>query len=144
MTVKEENEKKKEYLRQYRRAEEEFSRLDIELRELRRITSLKPMSYDGMPHGSGGAGDLSDFAVKADQIWKKLIKAGYRRIKIFKEIRDRIEALPDEKQKSVLVYRYIKGMGWEEIAVKMGYTYRNVTKIHGKALENLRTNEKSS
>lgn len=142
MTV--ENERKKEYLRRYRKAEEELERLDVELRELRRITALKPMSYDGMPHGSGGAGDLSDFAVKADRLRKKIIKAGYQRIRVFKEIRDRIEALPDEKQKSVLIYRYIKGMGWEEIAVKMGYTYRNVTKIHGKALENLRINEKSS
>lgn len=136
MTV--ENERKKEYLRRYRKAEEELERLDVELRELRRITALKPMSYDGMPHGSGGAGDLSDFAVKADRLRKKIIKAGYQRIRVFKEIRDRIEALPDEKQKSVLIYRYIKGMGWEEIAVKMGYTYRHITRLHGEALSELK------
>lgn len=136
MTV--ENERKKEYLRRYRKAEEELERLDVELRELRRITALKPMSYDGMPHGSGGAGDLSDFAVKADRLRKKIIKAGYQRIRVFKEIRDRIEALPDEKQKSVLIYRYIKGMGWEEIAVKIGYTYRHTIRIHGYALSALK------
>lgn len=138
MSIKEDNERKKEYLRRYRKAEEEVSRLNIEYQELRRITALKPISYDGMSHGGAGAGDLSNFAVKADKIKKKLLKACYLRIKIFKEIRDRIEALEDETQKSLLIYRYIKGMGWEEIAVKMGYTYRNAIKIHGKALQNLK------
>lgn len=138
MSIKEENERKKEYLRRYHKAEMEVQRLDIELQELRRITSLKPISYDGMPHGSMGAGDLSDFAVKADKLRKKLQKARYKRIKVFKEIRDRIGSLESENQKAVLTYRYIKWMEWEEIADKMKYGRRNVTKIHGKALENLK------
>ena len=28
------------------------------------------------------------------------------------------------------------GMKWEEIAIKMEYTYRNIIKIHGRALSN--------
>ena len=35
---------------------------------------------------------------------------------------------------TVLKYRYLEHLQWEEIAVKMNYSYRGVTKIHGKAL----------
>lgn len=64
------------------------------------------------------------------------MKARYQKINKLKNIRDRIERMSDENEKDVLFYRYIKGMKWEEIAVKMMYTYRNVTKIHGRALKN--------
>lgn len=134
----EENERKKEYLQRYQKAVSEVEQIDIELTELRRITAIKPMSYDGMPHTSGGDNDLSAFAVKADRLEKKLIKARYRRIKVFKEISDHIRAIPDDKQKKVLTYRYISGMSWEEIAVKIGYTYRHTTRLHGEALQNLK------
>lgn len=138
MSIKDDNVRKKEYLRRYRKAEIEVQILEIELQELRRITALKPISYDGMPHGGTGEVDLSDFAVEADRIEKKLQKARYKRIKVFKEIHDRIGALENENQKKILTLRYIKRMEWEEIAKEMKYVSRNVTKIHGKALENLK------
>jgi hypothetical protein len=44
--------------------------------------------------------------------------------------------MEDENEKDVLTYRYLRGMKWEEIAIKMEYTYRNIIKIHGRALSN--------
>lgn len=134
----EENERKKEYLLRYQKAKAEVSRIDTELQELERITAIKPISYDGMPHSSGGVKDLAAFAVKADQLRHKLIKARYQQIKVFKEIHDHINAIDDDKQKDVLIYYYIKGMSWEEIAVKIGYTYRHTIRIHGYALAALK------
>lgn len=134
----EENERKKKYLLRYQKAKAEVSRIDTELQELERITAIKPISYDGMPHSSGGVKDLSAFAVKSDQLRHKLIKARYQQIKVFKEIHDHINAIEDDKQKDVLTYYYIKGMSWEEIAVKIGYTYRHTIRIHGYALAALK------
>lgn len=134
----EENERKKEYLLRYQKAKAEVVRIDTELQELERITAIKPISYDGMPHSSGGVKDLSAFAVKSDQLRHKLMKARYQQIKVFKEIHDHINAIEDDKQKDVLVYYYIKGMSWEEIAVKIGYTYRHTIRIHGYALSALK------
>ena len=48
----EENERKKEYLLRYQKAKAEVARIDTELQELERITAIKPISYDGMPHSS--------------------------------------------------------------------------------------------
>lgn len=135
MDSREENAEKKEYLWGYQKAKRQVQRIEEELLELRLNKQYPSSIQDGMPHGSGG-GDLSGYVSRVDELERKIRKARYKRIRKFKEIRDRIERLEDENEKDVLVYRYIRGMKWEEIAVKMGYTYRNVTKIHGKALAN--------
>ena len=50
------------------------------------------------------------------------------------EIRSNIDKLPDEIDRLVLTYRYICFLSWEEIAVKMGYSYRNIHRVHARAL----------
>ena len=137
MDVKAENEKKKEYLWGYQREMRQLKRLEEELAELRLSKMCPSVIQDGMPHASGG-GDLSGYMVQVDRLERKIQKARYKRIRKFKEIRDRIERLEDENEKDVLVYRYILGMKWEDIAVKMNIGYRHVLRIHGKALGNLK------
>lgn len=43
--------------------------------------------------------------------------------------------LEDGRFRAVLTERYLNNKRWEQIAVDMNYTYRNVIKIHGKALQ---------
>ncbi|WP_418715001.1 sigma factor-like helix-turn-helix DNA-binding protein [Blautia hydrogenotrophica] len=95
------------------------------------------MIQDGMPHGSGG-GDLSGYAARVDALERKIMKARYKRMQVFKEIRDHIERLEDENEKDVLVYRYVRNMKWEDIAVKMGYRWAQIHRIHARALKNLK------
>ena len=135
MDIKTENEKKKEYLWGYQKTKRQLERLEEELAELRLDKMCPSVIQDGMPHASGG-GDLSGYAARVDALERKILKARYKRIQRFKEIRDRIERLEDENEKDVLVYRYIKGMKWEDIAVKMGYSWRKIHYIHSAALEN--------
>lgn len=137
MDIKVENDKKKEYLWGYQRAKRQMERLEEELAELRLDKMCPSVIQDGMPHASGG-GDLSGYAARVDALERKILKARYKRIQRFKEIRDRIERLEDENEKDVLVYRYIRGMKWEDIAVKMNIGYRHVLRMHGKALENFK------
>ena len=92
---------------------------------------------DGMPHGAGG-GDLSGYAARMDELERKIIKARYKRIQILKEIRDHIERMEDENEKDVLVYRYVRNMKWEDIAVKMIFSWKQIHRIHSKALENFK------
>lgn len=51
------------------------------------------------------------------------------------EIKSNINRLPDETDRLVLTYRYVCFLSWEEIAVKMGYSYRNIHRVHSKALK---------
>lgn len=135
--IREENERKKEYLDGYQKYKRQIERLNEELAELRINKMLPSVLQDGMPHSSNTS-DLSGYAAQVDNLERKIIKARYQKVNSLKEIRDKIERLNDENEKDVLFYRYIKGMKWEEIAVKMMYTYRNVTKIHGRALKNFK------
>ena len=48
-----------------------------------------------------------------------------------------IQAVEDSTLRTLLEYRYINGKKWEEIALMMGYDYRYILKIHGKALSML-------
>lgn len=132
-----ENEKKKEYLRGYERAVRQMERSELRIREIRLSRICPVVVNDGMPHASS-CRDLSSYAALLDQEERRYMKYRYQRIKKCKEITDRIERLSDEDEKDVLLYRYIKLLNWEDIAVKMGFSWQHVHKIHARALKNFK------
>ena len=82
--------------------------------------------------------DRSGYAALLDQEERRYLKARYRRIKLCKEITDKIERLEDEDEKDVLMFRYIGRMKWEDICVRMGFSWKQVHRIHSKALTNFK------
>ncbi len=135
MEAKTENEKKKEYLRGYQVHVRRVRRITAEIEELRAMKmypALKP--DDGMPHGSGGQGDLSGYVAELDEMIQELIHERYLRIKTYQAIARQIKRMKSRNESDVLFYRYISGLGWWEIAEKMGFSERQIFRIHGKAL----------
>lgn len=130
---RDENEKKKEYLKRYHSAVLAEKAIQQEIDELRMDKMYPMLIQDGMPHGSS-CGDLSAYAAQLDELLIELKEQMEKRIKIRREITEKIEAMQDETEKTVLRLRYIHWMRWEQIADRMGYSIRNITKIHGKAL----------
>lgn len=53
------------------------------------------------------------------------------------EIRAALNQLEDENLKLLMEYRYIDGLTWEQIAVKMNYSYMQICRLHGKALRTI-------
>ena len=130
-----ENDRKKEYLRSYRQHVRRIHRINAEIAELREMKVSPGMkANDGMPHGSGGQGDLSGYVANVDEMIKELIEERYLRIKTYQEIAKRIKKLKSENEKDVLFYRYISGLDWWEIAEKMKFSERQIYRLHGKAL----------
>lgn len=132
-----ENDEKKEYLNQYRNARMEIIRLDEQLRELRASRIIPAQRNDGMPHGSGG-GDLSEYAAQVNEIEQDILSKRYRLIEVFDTVRRAIDRCSYEDDRLLLTYRYIRLMTWERIAVKMGYSWRQIIRLHGRALENFK------
>lgn len=130
-----ENEKKKEFLRRYRRAVRREQEILDEIQRLRADKMFPSVCNDGMPRGSSQT-DLSDYAANIDEAIEELKKERLEKIKIYRGIEMRIRCMKDEDEQEVLRMRYIKGMKWEGVAEKMKYSYRGVLKIHGRALEN--------
>ena len=135
---KEENEKKKEYLRRYHAAEIAEREIREEIDDLRMNKMFPALIQDGMPHGSS-SGDLSAYAAQLDELLVELKDQMEKRIRIRREITRKIESMQDETEKTVLRLRYIRWLRWEQIAERIGYSLRNITKIHGKALAHFET-----
>lgn len=134
---KTENETKKEYLQSYRYAVIAETQIKEEIDQLRMDKMFPGLVQDGMPHGSGGS-DLSSYAAKLDELLIELKDQMDKRIQLRREIVKKIEAMDSETEKAVLRYRYIHMLKWEEIAVKMEYSWQHVHRIHGKALSHFK------
>ena len=134
---KEENEKKKEYLKRYHVAELAEKEIQEEIDDLRMNKMFPALIQDGMPHGSCCM-DLSEYAAQLDELLTELKDQMEQRIRIRREITQRIEAMQDETEKTVLRLRYIHWLQWEQIAERMGYGWTQVHRIHGRALTNFK------
>lgn len=130
------NDDKKKYLRSYRDHVRRIHRINAEIAELRSMKMHPSMRLgDGMPHGSGGQEDLSGYAAEMDEMIRQLVQERYIRIVTYKGIAQQIKCMNSRNESDVLFYRYIRGLDWWEIAEKMGYSQRQVFRIHGKALK---------
>ena len=130
-----ENEIKKEYLKGYEKATRQMKRCEERLKEVRESRISISVSNDGMPHAHNN-NDLSSYAALLDEEEQKYIEARYQHIRKCKEITDKIERMENEDEKDVLMYRYIRLMKWEDIAVKMECSWQYTHKIHARALQN--------
>lgn len=130
-----ENEKKKEFLRRYRRAVRREQEILDEIQRLRADKMFPSVCNDGMPRGSSQT-DLSDYVAEIDAAIEDLKEERLEKIKIYREIEMRIRRMKNEDEQEVLRLKYIKGMNLETVAEKMDYSYRTILDIHGKALKN--------
>lgn len=133
-----EMEKKKEYLRSYRktRAEEKAIRESID--ELR-LNKMSPSmgAQDGMPKGNGSS-DLSGYAARLDELERKLLVKQKKALILMDGITDSIAEMEDATERTLLRLRYICGHTWEKIMEEMDYSWGQVHNIHRKALKNFR------
>lgn len=136
--VREENNRKKEYLRKYLEAKRMQAMLEQEINELR-LDRMIPGSpaQDGMPHGSGG-GDLSGYIARLDELDRSLHAQLKRKLMIREEITEKIDAMSDETEGLILRMKYIHGLSFGKIAEKTGYSRRHTIRLHGQALENFK------
>lgn len=127
------NQEKKEYLLGYQRLNQRINRLLLEQQQWREMATRVSPNLSGMPRGGGGGGTQGAISKIVDletEINAEIDKLVEKR----KEIEGIIRAVEDSTLQTLLEYRYINGKKWEEIALMMGYDYRYILKIHGKAL----------
>jgi len=126
----------KEYLWRVRDAERELKQLEQAYTQARAdILHLKGIAYDADKVTGGKIGDLSD-AIVALEGYAQRLNAKWDELITRRETAKRlIDTLKDGRYREVLTLRYLDGQSWEQVAVTMGYTYRGVTGLHGKALK---------
>lgn len=91
-------------------------------------------TLDGMPHGSGTS-DLSGYAARLDELMRELEAEREMQMVTYHEIWNQVKKIPNATEQEVLTRRYLIGQSWEKIAVEMHYSYRQIIRIHGAALQ---------
>lgn len=128
------NQEKKAYLSGYKAGLLEIEQLEEEIKRL-------GAQAEGMRSMGGGvAGSSGDNPMQAciDQMLefqRMLTERLAENMKLRESIENSIAAVEDGKLRLLLRYRYIEGMTFEEIAVKMFYSYMQICRLHGQALE---------
>lgn len=128
------NEEKKQYLRRYQAAKKRAKRIQEEIDALRSSETSPVGLGDGLPHGSGTS-DLSGYAARWDELMRELEAEKEMQMIVYREIRHQISMVPDPTEQEILSRRYLIGQSWEKIAVEMHYSYRQIIRIHGAALQ---------
>lgn len=137
--VKNENDRKKTYLRAYRKHGKRIKRIESEIEEIRNMKMYPSSNNDGMPHGSNQS-DLSSYAADLQEREDELYQEGVKQVQTYKDIEYRINKLENQDERDVMFYKYIKGFTWWQIAQLMEYSESWIYELHGRALKNIQIN----
>lgn len=125
----------KEYLRQYINAKNRFKAISDEMIEIRsEAARITPVISD-MPSGSHVNDKIALSIEKLEDCAEKLEKQADRMQKAMDDVQNVINSISNPTYRQVLIYRYINGYTWEQIAVKMNYSYVHICRLHGYALK---------
>ena len=86
----------------------------------------------------GGGSDRADLYVKMIDYSNEINGQIDEYVDIRKDIEAVINTVQDLTLRTLLRYRYIDGLTWEQIAVTMNYCYMQVCRMHGMALNELK------
>ena len=128
----------KQELKNYSRMNKELARLEEKIKVLRnKIESPKSAVLSGVT----SSGERKDFTDYIDNI-VELQEMYNRRAKAIIEEQIRIEnaiaRLDNPIERAVLGYYYIDGLTWEQICVKVNYSWNRIHHFHRKALINIK------
>ena len=129
------NQEKIRYLRQYQEGQRESVRLERELEVWRSRAEKITPGLGGEGGGTRSGGDRIQGAVEQlvelqEQLAGQLAALAQMR----KKIEEEINGVEEPRLREILRLRYINGYTWERVAEEMNYSFRQVTRMHGDAL----------
>ena len=119
-------------LREIRQIKEDIERIESP------VKSVQGKAISDMPIGPRRTSDRIGDVVASTEDLKKLLK---RKVYELNAERIKIENAIDCLQpieRTICRYRYINGMKWEDICVKIGYSWERVHSYHRRALGKLK------
>ncbi len=116
-------------------------RIDSKLEQVQRLKALATKAsatlVDDPVSGSHDPQRREEIICKIVDLQAEINADIDRLVDLKRELRETIEGIPNAEYRTLLELRYINFRKWEEIAVAMGYTPRNVRYIHERAIEYL-------
>ena len=133
-----------EYLRQATRLDEKINNDLEELAWLRAMAGSVPSSAarDRVQTSRRGEAPFVRSVEKILALEEKLDREIDRLVDLREQIREVIDALPNRDERTVLHCRYIRGMTWDQMELKLSATKRTLHRWHASALEHVVLPEK--
>ena len=128
---------KKEFLNQYLNAEKEIGIKLDQIARLRELSTKITQTLTPDKVKSNSENRLESSVSKIVDIEREIGTSIDQLVRTRLQVESVINSVPNVNQRNVLRLRYISGMKWEQIAVKLNYDYRWVLRLHGKALNKI-------
>lgn len=125
----------KEYLYQAKNMDDYINAKIQEAAQLRsRIRSLGAINYDGLKVKNGTKHDFTDAVDSLLKLEGEINEQIDELVDHKREISKKIALLNDNRYKTVLTKYYLCNQSFDEISHDMGYSQRQIKRIHGLAL----------
>lgn len=126
----------KEYLQQAIRLDERINSKIAQLDSLNELATKCTSTISDMPKNpSPSMSRLEDVVVKIADLQADINSDINTLVDLKREMTHVIKAVDDVDCRLLLEFRYLCGHSWEEIAVELGYTTRNIHYLHRQALK---------
>ncbi len=133
------NRDKIKYLKRYINLDREIERKLEEVARLRSKLTRVTEVFTAEPRGGGSIyGKTEEILAKIVDLEREIDADIDRLVAIRDGIKTIIEAVEDDRERLLLQYRYLDGRTFEEIAVQMHYSWRQIHRLHSRALTNLK------
>lgn len=128
----------KAQLKAYREIKKERDDIKRRREDLENIMyGPRSQRIDGMPRGGSGAGDVLEAQIdRKDELLAMYLAKEEELDDALLVIEQAIEKLEPTQRLLVRLY-YIDGLTWEQVAVEIGYCWRQTHRIHSAALKRL-------
>ena len=125
----------KQFLRSYQRAKTKLQLIENQIEEIKNILGISGISYDAVKIKSSPAEETtSGKIIILAEIKQQAEEIRTTAIEMVETVNKVIEQVGDDRYRILLSLRYIKCLGWEQIADEMGYGVRHIHKLHSGAL----------
>lgn len=129
------NQEKKHFLSQYIHAKERVMDISEEWTRIRSSAEKVTPTITDMPSSGACVNDKLTLAIeRMEACAEKLSKESAVMHEKMVLVETAINSVKDDTLKRLLELRYINGYTWEQIAVKMNFSYQWVCVLHGRAL----------
>jgi len=138
------NQGKIKYLKRYVLLDKEIDRKLEEVSRLRSKLTRITQVLTTEPRGGGTIyGKTEEILAKIVDLENEIDADIDRLIEVRDSIKSIIEAVEDDRERLLLQYRYLDGWTFEKIAVEMNYSWRQIHRLHSRALTNLKMSKMS-
>ena len=126
----------KEYLQKMRMYDARIESKLLEVQQLKAmITKITPTLKADVVSSSGSQDKLGDAVAKIVDLENEINRDIDIYVDLKREVKAKLERLENPNHYKVLEKRYVQYYTFERIATEMHYSYRNITKLHGRALQ---------